>query len=300
MENGPSVYLLRWADFDRSINIDPGGFAITAVVRVERSSGLSLPSFKEIWEYRELIYFLAWRDIKVRYKQTALGATWAVIQPLMTMVVFSIFFGVLAKMPSDGAPYPIFAYSALVPWTYFANSLAQTISSMVSGQSLIQRVYFPRIILPLASLLSGLVDFAIAFAVLLALMIYYGILPTLNMLLLPILLLFEIVTALGVGLWLATMNVVYRDVGYVTPFMIQFWLFATPIAYPSSLIPVQWRPLYGINPMTGVVEGFRWAVLGGGIGFEPTIVVSVIISLVVLATGLVYFRHYERTFADLV
>lgn len=273
---------------------------MTAVVRGERSSGFSLPSFREVWEYRELIYFLAWRDIKVRYKQTALGATWAVIQPLMTMVVFSIFFGVLAGMPSDGIPYPIFAYSALVPWLYFANSLNQTINSMVFGQGLIQKVYFPRIVLPLASLLSGLVDFAIAFAVLLALMIYYGIFPTLNMLFLPILVLFEIVTALGVGLWLAPMNVIYRDIAYVSPFMIQFWLFATPIAYPSSLIPARWRPLYGINPMTGVVEGFRWAVLGGGVKFEPSVMVSAVISLVLLVTGLIYFRHYERTFADLL
>jgi len=267
-------------------------------VKVETSKRWSLPSFKEIWQYRELGYFLAWRDIRVRYKQTVLGAAWAVIQPFMTTVVFSLFFGLLAKVPSEGVPYPIFAYTALVPWSYFQNTLTQISNSMVLGRDLIGKVYFPRILIPIAALLSGLLDFGISFAVLLVLMIYYGIAPTLNVVFLPILLLFAIITSLGVGLWLATLNVMYRDVAFIAPFLVQVWLFATPIAYPSSLVPARWRIWYGINPMTGVVEGFRWAMLGTGTISLPTFAVSGIISVLLLVTGLVYFKHYERTFAD--
>jgi len=276
------------------------GFAISdeTIVKVERSNRWPLPSFKEIWQYRELCYFLAWRDIRVRYKQTALGAAWAVIQPFMTMVVFSLIFGLLARLPSEGVPYPIFAYTALVPWSYFQNTLTQISNSMVLGRDLIGKVYFPRILIPVAALLSGLLDFGISFAVLLVLMLYYGILPTLNAFFLPILLLLAIVTSLGVGLWLATLNVMYRDVAFVAPFLVQFWLFATPIAYPSSLVPARWRIWYGLNPMTGVVEGFRSAMLGTGTISLPTFVVSGIISVLLLVTGLVYFKHYEQTFAD--
>jgi len=216
----------------------------------------------------------------------------------MTMVVFSIFFGLLAKVPSEGVPYPIFAYTALVPWSYFQSTLTQISNSMVLGRDLIGKVYFPRILIPIAALLSGLLDFGISFAVLLLMMVYYGILPTLNTLFLPILLLLGVVTALGVGLWLATLNVMYRDVAFIAPFLVQFWLFATPIAYPSSLVPARWRILYGINPMTGVVEGFRWAMLGTGSISLPAFAVSGIISVLLLVTGLVYFKHYERTFAD--
>ena len=267
-------------------------------MKVETSNRWSLPSFKDIWQYRELGYFLAWRDIRVRYKQTVLGAAWAVIQPFMTTVVFSLFFGLLAKVPSEGVPYPIFAYTALVPWSYFQNTLTQISNSMVLGRDLIGKVYFPRILIPVAALLSGLLDFGISFAVLLVLMIYYGIAPTLNVVFLPILLLFAIITSLGVGLWLATLNVMYRDVAFIAPFLVQVWLFATPIAYPSSLVPARWRIWYGINPMTGVVEGFRWAMLGTGTISLPTFAVSGIISVLLLVTGLVYFKHYERTFAD--
>ena len=269
-------------------------------MRVEAASSLSLESLKEIWHYRELVYFLAWRDVRVRYKQTFIGAGWAVIQPFMTMVVFSIFFGLLARVPSEGVPYPIFAYTALVPWGYFQNTLTQTSNSMVLGRDLIGKVYFPRIIMPLASLLPGLVDFAIAFLVLLGMMLYYSITLTVNALFLPVLLLLSIVTALGVGLWLATLNVIYRDVVFITPFLVQFWLFITPIAYPSSLVPARWQELYGINPMTGVVEGFRWAILGTGGISAPAVGVSALVSLLLLVTGLAYFRRYERTFADLV
>jgi len=214
------------------------------------------------------------------------------------MVVFSIFFGLLAKVPSEGVPYPIFAYTALVPWSYFQSTLTQISNSMVLGRDLIGKVYFPRILIPIAALLSGLLDFGISFAVLLLMMVYYGILPTLNTLFLPILLLLGVVTALGVGLWLATLNVMYRDVAFIAPFLVQFWLFATPIAYPSSLVPARWRILYGINPMTGVVEGFRWAMLGTGSISLSAFAVSGFISVLLLVTGLVYFKHYERTFAD--
>lgn len=214
------------------------------------------------------------------------------------MVVFSIFFGLLAKVPSEGVPYPIFAYTALVPWSYFQSTLTQISNSMVLGRDLIGKVYFPRILIPIAALLSGLLDFGISFAVLLLMMVYYGILPTLNTLFLPILLLLGVVTALGVGLWLATLNVMYRDVAFIAPFLVQFWLFATPIAYPSSLVPARWRILYGINPMTGVVEGFRWAMLGTGSISLSAFAVSGVISVLLLVTGLVYFKHYERTFAD--
>ena len=269
-------------------------------MKVERSNRWSLPSFREIWQYRELGYFLAWRDIRVRYKQTVLGAAWALVQPFMTMVVFSFFFGALAKIPSEGVPYPIFAFTALVPWSYFQNTLTQISNSMVIGRDLIGKVYFPRILIPVAALLSALLDFGLSFAALLVLMLYYGMMPTLNAVFLPILFMFAIVTSLGVGLWLATLNVKYRDVAFIAPFLVQFWLFATPIAYPSSLVPARWRILYGINPMTGVVEGFRWAMLGTEAVSLPTFVVSGIISVLLLVTGLIYFKHYERAFADMI
>jgi lipopolysaccharide transport system permease protein len=260
----------------------------------------AFPDLGELWEHRELLYFFAWRDIKVRYKQTVLGAAWAVIQPFFTMIVFTIFFGNFAKIPSEGLPYSIFSYAALVPWTYFANSVSQASSSMVAQRGIITKVYFPRVIVPLASMISGLLDFAIAFAVLVAMMLYYRIFPTFNILLVPLLLLFSVVTALAVGLWLSALNVVYRDVQYAVPFLVQFWLFATPIVYPSTLVPARWRPILGLNPMTGVVEGFRWSLLGSGEGLSPMFAVSVLVVLLLLITGLLYFRHMERTFADVV
>lgn len=262
-----------------------------------RWSGLKLG---ELWAYRELLYFLVWRDLKVRYKQTVLGAAWAIIQPLMTMVVFSLFFGRLAKVPSDGIPYPIFSYAALVPWTFFANGLTQAANSLVTSANLLRKVYFPRLTIPVASVLSGVVDFALAFAVLLGMMAYYGVAPTTQVLWLPLLLLLALVAALGVGLWLAALNVQYRDVRYVVPFLTQFWLFATPIAYPSTLLSEPWRTVYGLNPMVGVVEGFRWALLGTDTQPGAVIAASSAAALLVLVSGAIYFRRMERTFADVV
>ena len=254
----------------------------------------------DVWAYRELMYFLTWRDIKVRYKQTALGAAWAVIQPFMTMVVFSLFFGRLAQIPSEGVPYPIFAYTALVPWTFFANGVTLSSQSMVGNSSLITKVYFPRLIVPVAAVVSGLVDFAIAMGVLFAMMSYYGIYPNWQIVLVPPLLLLALVSALGVGLWLSAMNVKYRDIRYVVPFLIQFWLFATPIAYPSNLLEQPWRTLYGLNPMVGVVEGFRWALLDTDTAPGLIVVISAIAAIALLVSGAYYFRRMEKTFADVV
>ena len=256
--------------------------------------------FKELWEYRELLYFLTWRDIKVRYKQTVLGAAWAIIQPFFTMVVFSLFFGRLAKMPSDGIPYPIFSYTALIPWTFFAYGLSQSSNSLVGSANLITKVYFPRLVMPLSSVLSGLLDFAISFTVLIGMMFYYGLYPNKAILCLPAFLLLAMITALGVGLWLSALNVEYRDIRYVIPFLTQFWLFATPVAYPSSLLSEPWRTIYGLNPMVGVVEGFRWALLGTTNPPGATIWVSAMASLALLVSGAFYFRRMEKTFADVV
>lgn len=255
---------------------------------------------KELWEYRELLYFLTWRDIKVRYKQTVLGAAWAIIQPFFTMVVFSIFFGYLAKVPSNGLPYPIFAYCALLPWQLFAHSLTESSNSLVANERLITKVYFPRLVIPISAVLAGLVDFAIAFVILLVMMFYYGIAPTMAILTLPLFVLLAVVTALAVGLWLSALNVQYRDVRYTIPFLTQFWLFVTPIAYPSSLVPEQWRALYGLNPMAGVVEGFRWALLGTSQAPGMLLLVSIVVVVGLLAGGLFYFRRMEKTFADVV
>jgi lipopolysaccharide transport system permease protein len=247
-----------------------------------------------------LLYFLVWRDVKVRYKQTALGASWAIIQPFFTMVVFSLFFGKLAGIPSDGVPYPIFSFAALVPWTFFSQGLTSSAGSLVASQNLIKKVYFPRLAIPIARVLSGLVDFSIAFAVLLAMMLFYGFAPTLKVLWIPALLLLAFVTALGVGLWFAALKVRYRDVSYITPFMVQVWLFATPIAYPSSLLPEQWRVVYGLNPMVGVVEGFRWSLLDTATAPGPMILASTLAAIAILVGGAYYFRTMERSFADIV
>jgi lipopolysaccharide transport system permease protein len=255
---------------------------------------------KELWEYRELLYFLVWRDVKVRYKQTVLGAAWAIIQPFFTMVVFSIFFGHLAKIPSDGLPYPIFAYCALLPWQLFSHALTESGNSLVGNQNLITKVYFPRLVIPLAAVLAGLVDFGVAFLVLLGMMAYYGMAPTMAVATLPLFILLAIATALAVGLWLSALNVQYRDVRYTIPFLAQFWLFVTPIAYPSSLVPEGWRVLYGLNPMAGVVEGFRWALLGTANAPGPMLAVSVAVVVALLVGGLYYFRRMEKTFADVV
>ncbi len=269
-------------------------------IRIEASSGWVSLKLKELWEYRELLYFLTWRDIKVRYKQTALGALWAIIQPFLTMVVFSLFFGNLAKVPSDGVPYPIFSFAALVPWTFFSNGLTQSSNSLVGSSNLIKKVYFPRLTIPIATVFSGVVDFLLAFAVLIAMMLYYGIIPSRNALWLPAFLLLALATSLGVGLWLSAMNVKFRDVRFVVPFITQFWLFATPIAYPSSLLSEPWRTLYGLNPMVGVVEGFRWALLGTNTIPGKSIIMSSVAALVLLVSGAFYFRRMEKTFADVV
>lgn len=269
-------------------------------LRIAPSKGWVPLKLKDLWEYRELLYFLVWRDIKVRYKQTALGATWAIIQPFFTMVVFAIFFGHLAKVPSDGIPYPLFSFAALVPWTFFANGLSQSSNSLVGSGTLITKVYFPRLIIPLASVFSGIIDFLLAFIVLLGMLVYYGLVPTINILWLPLFLLLALTTSLGVGLWLSALNVEYRDVRYIVPFITQFWMLATPIGYPSSLLHQPWRTLYGLNPMVGVVEGFRWALLGTNTTPGPIIAVSSAAALIILITGAFYFRRMEKTFADLV
>jgi len=270
------------------------------LVVIEPSRGWVPIRLHELWEYRELLYFLTWRDIKVRYKQTVLGAAWAIIQPFFTMVVFSLFFGRLANMPSDGIPYPIFSYAALVPWTFFAHGLSQSSNSLVGSANLIRKVYFPRLVVPIASVMSGVVDFVLAFVVLLGMMLYFGIVPTINVIWLPLLLLLSFVTAMGVGLWLSAMNVQFRDVRYAVPFLTQFWLFATPIAYSSSLLPQPWRTLYGLNPMVGVVEGFRWALLGTETAPGPIIIVSALVAVGLMVSGAFYFRRVEKTFADVV
>ncbi len=282
-------------DFQTNLNRDN-----SRVLRIQPSRGWVSLKLGELWAYRELLYFLVWRDIKVRYKQTALGAAWAIIQPFSTMVVFSLFFGKLAKIPSDGIPYPLFSYAALVPWTFFATGLTQSANSLVGSSNLIKKVYFPRLVIPLATVLSGVVDFVLALAVLVGMMFYYRIVPTANMLWLPLFLLLALVTSLGVGLWLSSLNVKYRDVRFIVPFITQFWLFATPIAYPSSLLQEPWRTIYGLNPMVGVVDGFRWALLGTKSFPGPIVMVSALVALLILVTGAFYFRRMEKTFADIV
>jgi lipopolysaccharide transport system permease protein len=270
------------------------------VIRIEPSKGWVALQLQELWAYRELLYFLVWRDIKVRYKQTAIGAAWAIIQPLFTMIIFSLFFGRLGKIPSDGVPYPIFCYTALVPWTFFSQGLSQASNSLVGSANLIKKVFFPRLSIPIASVTSGLIDFALAFLVLLGMMLYYGMLPTVNVIWLPLLVLLTLVTSLGVSLWLSALNVNFRDVHHIIPFLTQFWLFATPIAYPSSLLSEPWRTLYSLNPMVGVVEGFRWALLGTETAPGPMLIVSSLAALALLVSGTFYFRRLEKTFADVV
>ena len=267
---------------------------------IEPSKGWVSLRLGALWRFRELLYFLIWRDVKVRYKQTLLGAAWAILQPLLTMVVFSIFFGKLARMPSDGVPYPLFAYVALVPWTFFANGLTLASNSLVANQTLLRKVYFPRLVIPVSAVAAGLIDFGIAFVVLLGLAARYGVPLTVNMIWLPALVLLALVTALGVGLWFAALNVLYRDIQYVVPFLVQVWLYATPIVYPSSLVPERWRTLYAINPMVGVVEGFRWALLGTGTAPGLMILVSGIAAVVTLIGGMFFFRRMEKTFSDVV
>jgi len=269
-------------------------------VRIESTKGRISLKLKDLWEYRELIGIFVWRDLKVRYRQTVIGVLWAIIQPLLTMVIFSIFFGKLAKIPSDEIPYPIFSFAALVPWTFFANTINQASNSLVNSADMIKKIYFPRMTMPIAALLAGFVDFFLAFIILLGMMLYYGIVPTINILWFPVFIILAISTSLGVSLWLSALNVQFRDVRYMIPFITQAWLFATPVAYPSSLLSGPWRTLYGLNPMVGVVEGFRWALLGTNTAPGAIIIVSFIVSFCLLLSGAYYFRRTERIFADVI
>jgi homopolymeric O-antigen transport system permease protein len=279
--------------------IDAHAAAPSFVVDIAPSDGLRAIDARELWTYRELLYFLVWRDVKVRYKQTALGAAWAVLQPALTMGVFAIFLGRLAHVPSDGLPYPLFAFAGLVPWTYVSSAVGGGALSIVGSQQLISKVYFPRLLVPLAAAVTPLVDFGIALATLAPLLWWYGVAPGPAIVWLPLFVLFAVATALAAGLWLATLTVTYRDVRYVVPFFLQFWMFATPVAYPASLVPARWRALYGLNPMTGVVEGFRWAIVGGPAP-GAMILVSAVVVAALLAAGVVFFRRSEGTFADVI
>jgi lipopolysaccharide transport system permease protein len=269
-------------------------------VHIEPSIGWVSLKLKEVWKYRELFYFFVWRDIKIRYKQTILGASWAIIQPFMTMIIFSLFFGNLANIPSDGIPYPIFSYTALVPWTFFANGLLLASNSLVNNSNMVKKIYFPRLVLPMSSVYSGLVDFILAFLVLLLMMLYFRIYPTVYIVWLPLFILLALVTALGTGFWFSAMNAQFRDIRYIVPFLVQAWLFITPIVYPSSLLTEPWRTLYGLNPMAGVVEGFRWALLGTDTAPGPITIVSSIMAVVILISGMFYFRRMEKIFADVI
>ncbi len=270
-------------------------------ISIEPERGWVSLKLRDLWLYRELLYFLIWRDVKVRYKQTVLGAAWAILQPVLTMIIFTIFFGKLANLPSDGVDYSLFSYTALIPWTFFANGLQHSTNSLVENARLITKVYFPRVVIPIAAIASGLIDFVLAFIVLLGLMLLNGKLPTLNVLWLPLFLLLALITSLGAGLWFSALNVQYRDVRYIVPFLVQVWLYATPIAYSSSLIKNDLlRTVYGLNPMVGVVEGFRWALLGVTTTPGPMIFVSALAALLLLASGMFYFRRVENSFADVV
>lgn len=270
------------------------------VLRILPSHGWTRLNLAELWANRELLYFLVWRDLKVRYKQTLLGVAWAVIQPMFTMLVFSLFFGKLAKVPSDGSPYEVWCFAALVPWNFFAQGLVQSADSLVGSANLLRKIYFPRLVIPISSVLGGCVDFCIAFGVLLILMLQFGVTPTTKVIFLPPLLLLALVTSLGVGLWLSALNVRFRDVRYAVPFLVQIWMFATPIAYSSSLLPEPWRTVYGLNPMAGVVEGFRWALLGTQNTPGRMMIASAVVAVLMLVFGAYYFRRMERTFSDTV
>ena len=275
-------------------------FETPSFIRIKPGRSWSALNVKELWDFRELLYFLVWRDVKVRYKQTAIGAAWSIIQPWLTMIVFTVVFDKFAKMPSDGLPYPIFAYTALLPWHYFTKSLGHSIGSVVGSANLITKVYFPRLLLPVSGTLPGIIDFGISFVFLLGMMMWFDIAPTWGVLALPLFLLLAMLTALSIGLWLSAINVRYRDVGQAIPFLTQLWMFASPVAYPVSVVPEKWRLLYSLNPMVGVIEGFRWALLGKESPDFALIAVSAVVVLGLLFGGIVYFKQMERTFADVV
>ena len=269
-------------------------------VVIEPSRGWIPLNLREIWDFRELLYFLIWKTVKVRYKQSVLGAGWAVLQPLLMTIVFTLFFSQLIGISSDGVPYPVFVFAALLPWTLFARGLSGASTSLVDNSNLVTKTYFPRLILPASAVLAGLVDFSIAFIVLVALMVFFGILPTLAIVALPLFVVIAVMAAMGIGFWFSALDAKYRDVRQTLPFLTQLWLFATPVVYPLSLVPDAWRLLYSLNPMVGVVEGFRWALLGGTLVFDPLIILSVGIVIVIFVGGLYYFRRAERTLADVV
>lgn len=268
--------------------------------RIQPSKGWVSLNLRELWEYRELLYFFVWRDLKVRYRQTILGIFWAIVQPFFTMVIFSLFFGKLSQVDSDGLPYPIFSYAALVPWTFFSNALSNASNSLIVSANMLKKIYFPRMMLPIATVIAGLVDFLLAFIVLIGMMWFYHLVPTINIIWLPLFLLLALITSLGVSLWLSAMNVQFRDVRYTIPFLTQAWLFATPIAYSSSLLSEPWKTIYGINPMAGVVESFRWALLGADTAPGPIIIVSSVAALALFISGAYYFRRLEKDFADII
>ncbi len=271
-----------------------------ATIHIRPSTGLAALNLRDLLTYRELIFFMIWRDVKVRYKQTLLGAAWAIIQPVLTMLVFNFVFGTVAKVPTEGMPYPIFSYTALLPWGLFTTALNNASRSLTANQNMVTKIYFPRLVLPLSSVLGGLVDFAIAFLILVVMMIYYKVTPTAAIWTLPLFLILTVITALGVALWLSAINVQYRDVNYVLPFLTQFWLFLTPVAYSAKIISAKWQLVYSLNPMAGVVNGFRWALLGTNTGPSLNMAISIGISLIFLISGLFYFRSMERTFADMI
>lgn len=270
------------------------------VLILRPSRGWGSLNLGELWRYRELIYFLTWRDLKVRYKQTVLGAFWAILQPFLSMVVFSVFFGGLLNIPSEGIPYPLFSYTALLPWGMFSKALNDAGRSLVTNRAMITKIYFPRMVIPLSSVLASVVDFFIAFVVLLGMLLYFNRPPTAGVWTLPLFLILAMATALGIGLWLSALNVLYRDIGYIIPFLTQLWFYLTPIVYPASKIPEQWRLLYALNPIVGVVEGFRWALLATSSSPGPVLAVSASVAFAMLISGMFYFRRMERTFADMV
>ena len=269
-------------------------------VVIRPRKGLFQLDLLSLWQYRELLYFLVWRDIKVRYKQTAIGASWAVLQPLITMIIFTIIFSRLANISSDGMPYPIFSFAALLPWTYFSQALLRSGNSLVGSANLITKIYFPRLLIPLAASIAPLVDFLFSFLMLILLMVWYGIAPTWGLLALPGLIVLSLVTALAVGLWLTTLSVKYRDVGHIIPFLIQIWMYGSPVVYSLNMVPEKWRLLYGLNPIVGVIEGFRWAVLGTARPDFMVMAVSSAVMMLLLLGGLVYFKNMEQTFADII
>jgi len=275
-------------------------FSHTHKTVIKPAKGLMSLDLGEVWAYRELLSILAWRDISIMYKQSIIGIGWVIIQPVMTMIIFTIIFGKFAKLPSEGIPYPIFTYCALLPWSYFARSLSGSSNSLVGSSHLITKVYFPRLVIPFSKVFSGLVDFAIAFVILIGMMVWYRIMPTRGIFFLPLLLLVAMTASLGIGLWLTALNVKYRDVQFVVPFLVQFWMYASPVAYSAGIVPEKWRWLYGLNPMVGVIEGFRWALLGKSVPDAGMMLVSFCIVFAVLVGGLYYFKKMERSFADIV